>query len=639
MPVEEATAALRRAARGDLELGERLERVQRVLEQSPVIPTAPAVRAGIQLLDGAPEVGGWLVHRGLADGHLPVEDRAWAIQALERRLAEVTDAAERATLGAIGMRLGHRPDTLPALVTGAWPPSPLTLAVLRADLGSVPLADGSMPAETSDGAAVRALLESQLPALRLLDQAQRDDLETSRAGLDGLLALGAEAVPLLLHEIRQATDAPTPGRRPRATRAALVLGQIGDRRATPALIAAMGAEDGWLRVYAATALGDLGDPAAIVALARQCTLLGDPDRQRDQWEYPGADNTPIAEADWASAEYYAIDTAAADALLRLGVPGAAGWLITNQLDPRKKNHRIRVYQDATDALKRSVVGCPVDAYNVDAGLPQREAAWHTLLAWWHANRHDPKVMRRRLDASDARFQSAAAGLANVFAGPKVREMMMAKAAIRLLGPYMTTALTASIPTAKNAFHRAELAESLGLVDDPRAVEGLMQLIRDQQVFVRKKALKSLGAYVEAAPDVLDLLLQGLSSTRAGLRVAAMEGLVSAPPSKRVAQAIEAWLAEDAARVAAGKPTWRTPDVEIALTVVRLVQEGAEHLPAVVAGLAHEQRAKRRIWWDLVRAALDLPEPLHDPVSDPDTPWARRLDEAALRAALEQRRGA
>ncbi|MDJ0973827.1 MAG: HEAT repeat domain-containing protein [Planctomycetota bacterium] len=639
MTADEATAALRRAARGDLPAEQRLALVQSVLERARAMPTVPAVRAGSRLLAEAPEVGGWLIHRGLVDGYLPTEEREAAVKAVETQLGAATGARARSVLAAIGMRLGHRPDEIPGAIIASWPPAPVVLATLREDVGSVPLEDGSPLSEQSDAAAVRTLLEAQLPALRLLDQAAQDDLTTSRAGLDGLKTLAGAAVPLLLHEVRKASETPAVGRSARATRAALVLGLIRDRRATPVLIQAMGSKDGWLRAYAATALGDLGDPAAVIALARQCTLLGDPDRQRDQWEYPGTDNTPIPESQWASAEYYAIDTAAADSLLRLGVRGAAGWLITNQLDPRKKYHRIRVLQDATDALRRSVKDCPVQPYNVDGGLPQREAAWLALLHWWHDNRKTVVMRRTTLDTSDPRYQAAAAGLANVFAGPKVREMMMAKAAIGLLGPDMTEALLASIPTARNAFHRAELAESLGLVDDARAVAGLMQLVRDKQIFVRKKAVKSLGSYVEDSPEALGLLLRFLSSKRAGLRVAAMEGLVNAPPSARVREAIDAWLAEDVKRVEGQRPTWRSPDVEIALTVVRLVQDGNAHLPAVLEGLAHEQRAKRRIWWDLVRAALDLPEPLHDPVSSPDTAWARRIDEATLRAAVERRRGA
>lgn len=214
---------------------------------------------------------------------------------------------------------------------------------------------------------------------------------------------------------------------------------------------------------------------------------------------------------------------------------------------------------------------------------------------------------------------------------------MAKAAIRLLGPLMTKPLIQTISTAKNAVHLAEIAESLGQVDDPRAVEGLLILVRNKQAFVRKKALKSIAAYVDTSPEALAVLLRFLDSKRAGSRLAALEGLVGAAPSAEVRDRLAAWIAKDAQRVEAKRPSWITKHVETVLRVVRLVQEGPAHLDAVMAGLQSEHRAQRRIWWDLVRTALDLPEPLHDPSADPGIAWARRLDRATIEAALIRRR--
>jgi HEAT repeat protein len=417
-----------------------------------------------------------------------------------------------------------------------------------------------------------------------------------------------------------------------------VLGLIRDRRATDVLIRAMQSEDGWVHTYAATALGDLGDPAAVVALVRQMTILGDPLRPLDQWEYPGAGNINVAESDWNNASYYVIDTSAADACLRLGVRGAVGWLIENQLDPRKKNFRIRVLQDATDALRRSVPGIPVAQWNVDSGLPRREKAFHALVAWWWEHRDDEKVLRSELSPTDARLLPATLGLADVLSGAAgVREMMMAKAAIRVLGPLMTPALADRSTDAQSPLHRAEIAQSLGLVRDPHAVPVLMQLVRDKAAFVRANATQSLGPYADGSDEIRDLLLLSLRSKRADLRLAAMNALVHLRAQPEVAQALATWLQADGRRVEAGQPSWRTPAFDRALTVVQLVQEGAAHWPAVRAGLHDEQRVLRRTWWDLVRAALQLPDHLHDPVTTPGDPYARQLDDAEALAALQTRR--
>jgi HEAT repeat protein len=53
----------------------------------------------------------------------------------------------------------------------------------------------------------------------------------------------------------------------RAVHAAATLGAIGDRRAVPALLDALGAPDPYLQAEAARALGTLGDRRAAPALA------------------------------------------------------------------------------------------------------------------------------------------------------------------------------------------------------------------------------------------------------------------------------------------------------------------------------------------------------------------------------------
>ena len=147
---------------------------------------------------------------------------------------------------------------------------------------------------------------------------------------------------------------------------------IGDRAAVDDLIPCIVdlKDEGWARAAAVTALGDIGDPRVIPELCRVLFYLGDVHRPRDSWDYPGADNTDVPADRWDTVEYYAIDCAVADALLRLGVANAAEWLIRERLHPRSGRWRIRVLQDAVDAIRRAFPTAP-RSYEPDAGLPSR----------------------------------------------------------------------------------------------------------------------------------------------------------------------------------------------------------------------------------------------------------------------------
>jgi len=110
----------------------------------------------------------------------------------------------------------------------------------------------------------------------------------------------------------------------------------------------------WLQViYAVTALGQsrLGD--AIGHLDRAIELArghGELDAHALALSFKGS--VEIARGRWQEG-LSLIDEAAADALLRMGVRNAAGWLIKNKLDPSKASFRVRVLQDTVDALRRS----------------------------------------------------------------------------------------------------------------------------------------------------------------------------------------------------------------------------------------------------------------------------------------------
>ncbi|MEN9254301.1 MAG: HEAT repeat domain-containing protein, partial [Gloeomargarita sp. SZTDM-1c_bins_89] len=75
-----------------------------------------------------------------------------------------------------------------------------------------------------------------------------------------------EAVPALIAALQDESDRTALGGYPLRRNAARALGEIGDPRAVPSLIACLQVADFQLRAAAATALGLLGDPQAIPAL-------------------------------------------------------------------------------------------------------------------------------------------------------------------------------------------------------------------------------------------------------------------------------------------------------------------------------------------------------------------------------------
>ncbi|MHC5009725.1 MAG: HEAT repeat domain-containing protein [Planctomycetota bacterium] len=627
---EEAAApsldqSLRALVRQDLDLPRRLEAAARVLAADVLEDPESVIRGGSLLLAEAPEPGGWLVLRGLDAGWIASEVRADVRRRVEAAMeAPQATPADRAVFAAAGLLVGHRPEDAPDVLTAAWPPAPFTRAVLRRELAR-PDDDGA------DG--VAAALRRQLPIARALDLAAADDPETMATGVDALLAAGEDALPLLLHEVEQVLDGRLPGRVERAARAILVVGLIGRREATPVLVRALDAEDGWLQVGAATALGDVGDPAAVPALCRKLTYRGDVLRRRDEWDYPGERETNVSAEAWPSIDYYATDCAAADALLRLGVNGAAEWLIVNKLDPSKARFRIRVLQDAVDALRRSVPSPEADAYNVDAGLPQRRDAFHALYAWSLAHRFDRGTAHGTLDPSDAGFQHAARRLVERLRGRSVMELQIAQESCALIGPAIVPTLLDVLGAADKPFLRTEIARALGAVRDPGAVTPLLGLLADRSPILRSVAAESLGAYLERDDRVAPALLARLDDPEPGPRVAALRALAAAPPSDRVRTAVQAHPPAAYAETFGGADReYRRP-----WTVVMLVQEGTAHWAPAKEGLAHEERAVRLAWWDLLRRALGLPASFYDGGTPPDERSWRPIDEASVFEALERRR--
>ncbi len=634
---ESVDSALREVLRSSLPRAERLAAAQRALAGKASGDPETGLEAGLSLLPVDPETGLWLLVRARDAGFLPDERVQDAVERVDALLESTSDPAATSAYAAAGLLVGRRSPNVADEVTAAWPPSPAVRATLERDL----LVDAATRASiaTLDQAALHRAVEGQRGVAAALDEAERDDVTRSRDGLDRLVKLGAAAVEPLAVEVSRATgpDGP-PGRWPRACRAAVALGVIGDHRATPALLDALDAPDGWLQVAAATALGDLGDPAAVIPLCRKITYRGDVLRPRDQWVWPGEGETTIPGDQWPTIDYFVVDCAAADSLLRLGVRNAIGWLIRNKLDPKKSNFRIRVLQDAWDALRRVL---PEDAprYNTDAGLPQRQEEFEALTRWWDRHRHERWPVGRALDETNPELRAAARSMVEQLRGRQAGEQQMAQETCELLGPAATPVLLQTLDVAESTVLRAEILRALGFVDDPRAIDRLLELFSDASPFLRSRAAESLGAYLDPAAGtepgrILDALLAGLDDPESAVAIAAMQALVAAPVSDRVRRAVQAHdLAAFRARFGADDREY-----SMAYTVNELVQLGPKDAwPQVKAGLESPQRYLRLAWWDLLRRALSLPHSFYAALIDPSTRAWEPIDEKRVLATLAARR--
>ena len=640
---------LRRLAHASMSVDERTAALERLLA-SPKGGEPELWAYFAWAFDAGPQrdLAGRLMRRALHEGLARIDpdplrpDNSWrpeehdhAVGRWQRMVADAIEKGSRELAARAAafhyVKLGG---PLTAAMLAPWPPSPLIRAIVEEDLGRVTDAKGESIVARWDEDEVKALAERLSRPLEALNQAGFLGHASGTKGLESLRNLGTAAVPLLLHEARRAAEGIPEGRIDRCVNAITVLGLIGDRSATEPLMACLLSGDGWIRAAAATALGDLSDPKAAIALARQLAYAGDPFRSRESWDYPGTTETTVKPEDWNSVEYYVIDAAAADALLAMGSPGAVGWLLKNDLDPKRRNLRIRVLQDALDTIHRHLPDAPTTAYDPDAGLPQRHAAFEKLEAWWRANRQHPYLLKKKFDEQDPGWLESARGLARRLGEPKVLELMIAKDSCEILGHVITPVLIEALGTTKSATHKNELAQALARVRDRRAVPALLLLLGEKIGFVRAAALSALGAYArDGAPSVLAALVAGLDDPDCGAQVAAMQALVAALPTEIVREAIAKH--DEAAHTAR---CGADANYAMALTVVRLVQEGDAHWPRVRDGLRSKDRVERRSWWDLLRLALDLYEHLYDPIADPASPDWRPIDDAHVLKALRARRG-
>ncbi|MBL9089478.1 MAG: hypothetical protein JNM10_20230 [Planctomycetia bacterium] len=369
--------------------------------------------------------------------------------------------------------------------------------------------------------------------------------------------------------------------------------------------------------------------------------LGDRHRPHDGWEYPGASNTDVPWEAWADVPYYAVDSAAAAALLRLGVRGAGEWLIEERLDPRTGRWRVRATQDAIDALREAFPAAPA-GYEPDGGYPQRQAAVDALRAWWRTG----PTLAAPVDESSAEVRAALDALATSVGGAGVGVMflMINKKAAMLVGPPMTASILGVLATSRRKVQRAELAVVLGGVRDRRAIAPLLDLTRDPVAAVRANAAEALAVYADPAhpgllantsdvtPDaIVARLLAILDDPEPGPRASAVKALGAVRPTPTVVAALDA-------HVPPRRPENDFGDYRLAEEVARLVHAGTG-LADVVARLDDPDLFRRRFVWELLHVALRLDPRAFDPSVDPATPGRKAADAAAIAAALARRRGA
>ncbi len=573
------------------ELPERVSAAKRALAGGAKRVGRAALYAGRALLPASPAHGVPLIRAGLSK--LAQDERAELRETVLAFAARHTSANRhgdaKQDLGpvwALAMDLGALDDGVVTGLLATWPASKETLAAIEHTFA---LQD----AAASKGELLKQLQE-RLPVLRTLEQANADDPKVAGPALDALVSMGKNALPLL-HDVALQAAGATPERtHERALRAVLVLGFIGDPSSISVLGTCLASKtNGWLRARAAVALGDTGLPAAAPALAWHLCVLSDLFRSRDQWDYPGPKETTLTAEEWPSAHYFSVDAHAADALLRLGIPGAAGYLIEEKLNPDKANFRVRVLQDAIDALRRNVKGLDTTIYNVDQGTPQRTKAYRALRAWWRSTGPASVKLHASFDENDPQFADVSDQLSARLLRKDAREFIITKAACELLGTVMTPSLLRTLAKTDKLRARCELAVALGRVGDPRAIDPLLQLARDKRETVRAKALEALSAYVAKHERVQARLLEALKEAGEAGRVAAMKALVMAPRSASIKASIQAANGDD-------------PDFQRAKDVTLFIQGDDSRWQAIDVGLKHKQRVVRRSWWELLKRGLAIP---------------------------------
>ena len=348
-----------------------------------------------------------------------------------------------------------------------------------------------------------------------------------------LTALGVIAHPSSVEGLVGSLADPSPAARALAVQA---LGNIGDRRAVPALCAMLGPDQlPDVREKSATALGKMKDPGATDALIK---LMSDPASklQAAAAMALGSIKDPRAAPALLAglrSPYREASDACAKALREMKDPGVVETML-----PALKDENVRVRRVAAQVLSGISdprVTAPLQAAMNDPDDDVRRAAAGALSAGGDAQSvevfirslkdpspeirrvavvqigqsRDPRAVEPLIEVlqkdNNRMVRWTAAEALGQFSDPRVVPALIdglhdgdeevSKHAFASLAslkmPSCVDPLIADL-SSPNTYHKRKAAELLGLVGDPRALEPLLGLLKDPDGNVRLKALVGLG---------------------------------------------------------------------------------------------------------------------------------------------------
>ena len=425
-----------------------------------------------------------------------------------------------------------------------------------------------------DGPAVQRALT------RLLGQA------TVRAQVvEALVRYGAGVVDLLIEQLH-AEDLDT------RQAAAVALGRIGDRRATPALVDALG--DPELRVPAAAALARIGDGAAFAPLL---ALVGDPDPSIRQATIAALNS--IGHAQMPERVLELLDDPSP--LVRESAVRIAGYFGYHECTGRV----IECCSDESEVVRRAAV----------EQLPMFEDA-QAVVALARALRDDSAPVRAAAAAAFARVEQrdGLEPLTQALADP---DPWVRYFALRSLGsfqnPIVAPAVLERLQRDPAGHVRLVAIDVLGRLQPPDIASILDPLSRSAEPDIARSAIRALGHVQDSRAHIaLEALARaeepwrrleavGALGERGGLEaISVLEWIAAADEENDIAHAAIGALAglaareEEAAAAATrallaltAEPTKRE------ISIGALARLPARRLPDVAAGLRHHQPAVRR----------------------------------------------
>ncbi|MHC4861346.1 MAG: HEAT repeat domain-containing protein, partial [Planctomycetota bacterium] len=167
------------------------------------------------------------------------------------------------------------------------------------------------------------------------------------------------------------------------TKSILALGLLGAPRATRPLLDLLEADgEGMVRVYAAEALGRIGDVSVAPGLAYYLIFDEEPFRKRSEKGRTDA--------------YFTIDSEVSKALVEMGISGGLDFMIRQLGEP----HRVRVLHEAVLTLRR-VTGREFD-FSPDGSAEQRREAAGRWRRWFDEHREEIRLPEADLEDSGLR---------------------------------------------------------------------------------------------------------------------------------------------------------------------------------------------------------------------------------------------